>query len=47
LLETRAPPGSSPLAATPVSASAFADEVNRAALLMSALRIAEPRERQG
>jgi hypothetical protein len=31
----------------PVAAGAFADEVNRAALLMSALRIAEPRERQG
>jgi flagellar protein FlgJ len=47
LLEAPPELGSSPLAAMPVSASAFADEVNRAALLMSALRIAEPRERQG
>lgn len=36
----------SPLGGVPVAPGAFADEVNRAALLMSALRIAEPR-RQG
>lgn len=35
------------LAGLPVAPGAFADEVNRAALLMSALRIAEPRDRQG
>jgi hypothetical protein len=39
--------GSGPLSGLPVAPGAFADEVNRAALLMSALRIAEPRERQG
>lgn len=33
----------SPLGGLPVPPGAFADEVNRAALLMSALRIAEPR----
>ena len=37
----------SPLGGMPVAPGAFADEVNRAALLMSALRIAEPRGRQG
>jgi len=36
----------SPFGGVPVAPGAFADEVNRAALLMSALRIAEPR-RQG
>jgi hypothetical protein len=35
----------SPLAGLSVPRAAFADEVNRAALLMSALRIAEPRPR--
>jgi hypothetical protein len=39
--------GASPLAGLPIAPGAFADEVNRAALLMSALRIAEPRDRQG
>jgi mannosyl-glycoprotein endo-beta-N-acetylglucosaminidase len=33
----------SPLAGVPIAPGAFADEVNRAALLMSALRIGEPR----
>lgn len=47
LLDSPEEPGSAPLTGLPVSASAFADEVNRAALLMSALRIAEPREREG
>jgi hypothetical protein len=36
-----------PLAGLAVGSSAFADEVNRAALLMSALRIAEPGSRRG
>jgi hypothetical protein len=39
--------GASPLGGLPIAPGAFADEVNRAALLMSALRIGEPRERQG
>jgi hypothetical protein len=39
--------GATSLAGLPIASGAFADEVNRAALLMSALRIAEPRERQG
>jgi hypothetical protein len=39
--------GATPLAGLPIAPGAFADEVNRAALLMSALRIAEPRDRQG
>lgn len=39
--------GASPLAGLPIAPGAFADEVNRAALLMSALRIAEPRDRHG
>jgi len=47
LLEVPTELGSSPLAGSPVASSAFADEVNRAALLMSALRIAEPRDRSG
>lgn len=39
--------GASPLAGLPIAPGAFADEVNRAALLMSALRIAEPSDRRG
>ncbi|HTV24131.1 MAG TPA: glucosaminidase domain-containing protein [Polyangiaceae bacterium] len=52
LIEAPAAGGTNPLAAAPlagmpVATSAFADEVNRAALLMSALRIAEPRDSRG
>jgi hypothetical protein len=39
--------GNNPIAGLPVAPGAFADEVNRAALLMSALRIGEPRPRHG
>ena len=47
LLDAPATSASSALAALPVATGAFADEVNRAALLMSALRIAEPRDSRG
>lgn len=43
----RPPPGDDSLAGLAVAPGAFADEVNRAALLMSALRLAEPRSRRG
>jgi flagellum-specific peptidoglycan hydrolase FlgJ len=47
LLDTPAELTHDPRAGLSVAPSAFADEVNRAALLMSALRIAEPGSRRG
>jgi hypothetical protein len=47
LLEAPTELAHDPRAGLSVASSAFADEVNRAALLMSALRIAEPGSRRG